>query len=175
MKNIFESRFTLKEPAEQINEITGNLKFTDEKKADVLISLLGIFHNNIISWTTRCYQAVTWAVGISFAVVSYVFLNPEKMTLPVRIVISFALLMFGLMIQFYLRRASRAHHGNRLGISKCEAALGLYQLGEYLKERYFFVYSKEMLHSKNLKFLMIFHLLSSLLSTCFVLFGDFFR
>ncbi len=175
MKNILKSKFALEEPAEELDKFISNLKLSDEKKADLLISLLGIFHDNIRSWTTRCYQAVTWAVGINLVAVSYVILNLEKMNAQIRILIFFGLIVFGLLIQLYLRRASRAHCGNRLGISKCEAALGLYKLGEFFKERYFFVYSKEMLRSKNLEYLMIFQLMLSLLSACVVLFGGFLK
>ncbi len=114
--------------------------------------------------------------GFSFGikskgVVSYVFLNPQSASVSVRIVISLGLLFFGLMIQLFLRRAIRAFHGNRLGISKCEAALRLYEVDEYLKGRGFFIYSKDMLHSRSLEFATSFHMLITLLAVSFVLFG----
>ncbi len=167
-EEIVESTFTLEKPAESVEEILSALRVGEEKKVDVLISLLGIFHNNIVSWTTRTFQAATWATGLSFAVVSYVFIHPEKLNTVTRILFGCGLLSFGLIIQLYLRAGSRAHSGNRLAISKCEAALGLYDIGGYLKTRPFFTYSKGMQASKSLTVIILFQLIVTIASVLLV-------
>lgn len=174
MEEIVESRFALEQPAESVDEIMSALDLGDEKKAEVLISLLGIFHANIASWTTRSFQAATWATGITLAVVSYTFIHSEGLTSVARVILSTGLFALGISIQLYLRAASRAHSGNRLAISKCEGALGLYQVGKFLKERAFFVYSKDMQTSKSLEVTILFHMLVAILSVFFVLFGALF-
>ena len=171
MREFLSPRFTVETIAEKMEEMPSNLNLKSEEKTDVIISLLTIFHHNINAWTSQVYQVVIWAVAIIFGAVSYVFINPKSSSLSLRIVISFGLLFFGLMIQLFLRRANRAFYGNRMGISKCEAALRLYEPDAYLKGRGFFVYSKDMLHSRSLEFATLFHLLITLLAISFVLLG----
>jgi hypothetical protein len=171
MKVIGDSNFTLEQALDYGDQIESVVNLEDAKKVDVLIALAGIFHGSIVSWTTRVFEAITWAVGIEFAVVSFVFVNADKVTRLASIVVATGLFIFGVMTQLYLRAASRAHSGNRLGIAKCEAALGLYQPGKYLEHRSFFIYSKAMLVSRNLSVLSRFHAVATVVSIVSVLVG----
>jgi hypothetical protein len=171
MRVLDRGGFTLEsapDAGEQLEPVAG---IEDAKKIDVMISLTGIFHGSIVSWTTRAFEATTWAVGIEFAVVAYVFVNPDKVRGPGTIAVAMGLLAFGVMTHLYLRAARRAHEGNRLGISKCEAVLGLYQPGAYLRNRAFFVYSRSMLASRSLSVLSRFHALVTATSIVSVLVG----
>lgn len=164
MKESNEPLFSLEAPAGKAEELLAIVALSDEKKIDIMLSLMNVYHGNIMAWTTLCYQVVMWSIGISFAVVAYLFLDPDKAPLLVRSVIALALLSFGLMIHLFLLKARRAHYGNRLAIAKCEAGLGLYQKGEYLGYRPFFIYSTKMLRSGNLEFLIHFHKAATLVS-----------
>jgi len=158
MKHLFSSTFACEAPATDLDDLVSRAALDSQKKADVLIAMMGVFHTNIVSWTTRCYEATTWALGVQFAVVSYLYINSLSLNTPTTIVLATGLCAFGAITQVYLRAAARAHCGNRLAISKCEAALGLYKVEEYLAGRAFFTYSPDMLRSSNLQVIRLLHL-----------------
>jgi len=163
----------LGKPPTAAADVGSCLNFNDEKKADVLTTLLTISHNNIISWTTRSYQAAVWSIGINFTVISYVLINYSHKYESIKYIVAFGLLIMGIMTQFYLKTASRAHSGNRLTISKCEGALKLYKTNNYLQNKSFFVFSEDMLKSKNLEVLKIFHFIVTILSINIILFLEY--
>lgn len=148
------------------------LEIDVDKKADVLVSLMETFHGNVSSWTTRSFEAVVWATGIAFAAASYIALYPEKVTIAARVVAGVGLSMLGIMLQLYLRAAERAHYGNRLGIAKCEAALGLYAEGTYLPSHAMFKYSQTMLESHSLRVVALLHALASVACVLAVALGE---
>lgn len=152
-------------------DLASAIHLDDQGKKDVLLSLLSIFHGNISNWTGHAYTVVLWAVGLNLGVVGFVFASPVELSWRARLAMFVGLLAFGFLIQIFLRRAARAHFGNRLAISKCEAALRLYETGEYLAGRPFFTYSRKMLESRNLHFLAAFQLTVTLLCAGFVLLG----
>lgn len=155
--NSSKPKFSIETPPEHAAELIGAVTLDDEKKADVLIALIGVFHSNIVSWATRSYEVATWALGAEYAVVSYFYVRDAKLDIISTIVLLLGLFSFGTMTQFYLRAAGRAHFGNRLAISKCEAALGLYRPNEYFIQRAFFAYSPKMLRSTNLGVIRVLH------------------
>lgn len=158
--------------AEIVNPVPiSNLNISDDKKIDILINLMNSFRTNVQAWTERAYKLTIWSVGIMISSVSYCFLHSETITKKGLIFISIALFVFGLLTQLYLSAAQRAHKGNGIAISKCEAALKLCDLGSYLKNELFFGYSGKWLSSKSLRVLQIFHLavlVISIISLIFV-------
>jgi hypothetical protein len=169
LTRIAEAEFTFEKAPEETDHIASALSLSDDKKADIIVSLLGICHDSLAAWTTRAHEAITWAVGITFAVVSFVFVSPEKVSLSAAIVISIGLLLFGIMIQLYVRSARRAYSGNRLAIVKCEAALRLYEQRVYLDPQAFFVYSKAMQTSQTLRVLSLIHIGTTFVAIVFVI------
>jgi hypothetical protein len=163
-----DADFTLESAPQTVDHIASALNLSDDKKVDVLTSMLTVLHGNIVAWATRAHEAITWAVGITFGVVSYVFISPQPVMLSSAIVISIGLLLFGLMIHLYVRTARRAHSGNRLAISKCEAALRLYEKGAYLTPQAFFLYSTTMQTSQTLRVLSMIHVAATLAAVIFI-------
>jgi hypothetical protein len=174
-KALPQASFTLEPAPDSAEQIASALTITDDKRVDVLIALLGVLHANIVAWTTRAHEAITWAVGITFGVVSFVFVSPGTVTVWSAIVMSTGLLVFGFMIHLYVRTARRAYSGNRLAVAKCEAALRMYEKGTYLHPQALFLYSKAMQTSQTLGVLSMIHAATVLLAIAFILARAFFK
>jgi hypothetical protein len=159
MKDIFTKHLGITSPFDAVGSVASIVELDQGHKVDVLITLLNISHTNVVSWTSRAYQAVTWAMGAHFAAVSFLFGRSPIAFLGLDIS-AFGLLVFALFVQLYLRTAIRAHRGNRATISKCEAALGLYDPGKYFVECGFFEYSPAMLQSRSLQILRFIHFIA---------------
>jgi hypothetical protein len=174
MRTLFDPRFKIEKPSalEELSENAESLvpafSLDADNKADVLIALLGIYHNSASFWTSRAYQMTILYVGLIHASVAYFFLHP---TIPwaSRILLSVGLLVFGFLMHGYLKRALRAHDRSHRAISKCEAALRLHQPGEYINDHRFLPNSKGKLQSKDLQFLSYLQLFSTIGVVCFVI------
>jgi hypothetical protein len=157
MKHEWEPTFGIEHAAESSDQLPSALALSADKKADVMINTMSIYHSNIVSWITRSYEIATWSLAAEYVAVAYFYVHNGKLDILSTVILLLGFCAFGLITQLYLRAAARAHFGNRLGISKCEAALGLYGSGNYLAERRFFTYSRRMLSSTNLNILRWFH------------------
>lgn len=146
------------EPVVSVPVPPGKLEPNDEKKVDVLISLMNTSKFNILSWSERAYKATSWSVGIILAIVGYFILHGNLMPFKGRIIITLGTILFGFMTQLYLSAAKRAHNGNGYVLVKCESALRLCEKGTYFKEQEFFGFSGQYLPSKSLKVLRMFHI-----------------
>ena len=148
-----------------------NLKISDEKKVDIIISLLSSFRNTIQAWTERAYKTTIWSIGIMLSVVGYWILHGGGIAGKGRLFFGVALFVFGLLTQLYLSAAQRAHKGNGVAIAKCEAVLKLCDKDCFFERKRFFGYSGKWLPSKSLTILQIFHWIilgMSILSVIFI-------
>ena len=148
-----------------------NLNISDEKKIDIIISLLTSFRTTIQAWTERAYKTTIWSIGIMLSVLGYWILHGSSITGKGRLFFVVALFVFGLLTQLYLSAAQRAHKGNGVAIAKCEAVLKLCDKDCYFDGERFFGYSGKWLPSKSLRILQIFHwiiLIMAILSVIFI-------
>jgi hypothetical protein len=149
-----------------------NLEISNEKKVDIIISLLGSFRNTVQAWTERAYKTTIWSIGIMLSIVGYWVLHGGDISGRGRLFFSIALVVFGLLTQLYLQAAQRAHRGNGIAIAKCEAVLNLCNKDSYFAGERFFGYSGKWLPSKSLTILQIFHGVILGLSICSIVFID---
>lgn len=149
-----------------------NLNISNEKKVDIIISLLSSFRNTVQTWTERAYKTTIWSIGIMLSVVGYWILHGRGITGKGRLFFGIALFIFGLLTQLYLSAARRAHRGNGIAIAKCEAVLKLCDKDCYFEGERFFGYSGKWLPSKSLTILQIFHWIILVISILSVIFID---
>ncbi len=176
---INESSPVMMQPAiehssEDVASLTPAFNLNSDNKTDVLISLLGIHHNSISSWTSQAYQMAILYVGLVHGSVAYFFLHPHIPWIS-RILLSIGLLTLGFLMNAYLKRAVRAHESNSIAITRCEAALRLHQSGEYLHDHSFLSPHKTLLHAKNLQFLASLQLFATIGIVCLVILDGFIR
>ena len=116
----------------------GQIDISDEKKVDVLVSLIASSKTNILTWGERAFKATSWSVGIILSIVGYYILHGNMMPLKGRIFITLGIILFGLLTQIYLASAKRAHTGNGYVLVKCESALRLCEKATYFEDYEFF-------------------------------------
>ena len=145
------------EPKVSIPVPVSNLNISDEKKVDIILSLLSSFRNTVQAWTERAYKTTIWSIGIMLSVVGYWILYGGSITGKGRLFFGIALFVFGLLTQLYLSASKRAHKGNGVAIVKCEAVLKLCDKNSFFEGERFFGYSGKWLPSKSLTILQIFH------------------
>jgi len=145
-------------------ELESVLSLTDGQKHDILISLLSTYHSNISSWYTRAYQAVALGIGIQFSVIGYFISSPDTITYPAIAIAFTGVVLFSYALYRYLSSAIQSHQGNRLAISKCEAALRLYDHNEYFREKSFFTFSEDMMTSSSLNRIKRLHIITTIIS-----------
>lgn len=153
------------------SEIPENvIEFSNEKRIDVIISVMESIRQSILSWTERSYKATSWSVGILLSVVSFWILYGNPVNFRIRGIIATGVFVFGSFTQLYLLAALRAFRGNGSTLVKCEAALSLCSTGSYFKHQPFFGYSGKWLSSKSLSILRLFHFAVLIFSFFIVLF-----
>ena len=168
INKIFKEKF---DPTISATIPENNITLTDDKRADVLISVMNSIRQNILSWTERSYKVTSWSVGILLSVLSFWILYGDPNSLKTRFIIALGLFIFGSFTQLYLLSALRAFRGNGDALIKCEAALKLCNAGFYSKDKPFFGYSGQWLSSKSLTVLRLFHvsvLIVTFLSVLFI-------
>lgn len=174
MKELFHSQLGIAPPFEGAESLSSALLLDHAQKVDVLVTLLKVAHDNIATWTTRVYQAVTSAIAAHFAAASYIFGSSKVSTMGVWMAVA-GLVVFGFFVQLYLRAATRAYRGNRVAIAKYEACLGLYDPGAYFTDFGLFVFSPKMLSSRSLSVLQSVHGTAVAISSVVLLLKDHFQ
>jgi len=144
------------------------LEFTDEKRADVLISLVNSLRSDHIAWIDRSYTAATWSIGVLVTAMSYIALHNANLQIKAIIFVAIGMALFGLITQLFFCAARNAHHGIGAALSRCEASLGLCEPGCYLKGVTFFGYSSKWVPPTHITILQIFHLFVIFLSVLIV-------
>ncbi len=163
LKDNFESKII-----EVIPE--SSLIISDDKKVDIIISVMSLLRNNVSSWTERAFKATSWSAGILISFITFWIINGKTIPLMDRVLISFGIFFFGIFMQFYLFSARRAHKGNGVAIAKCEVALKLCKKDFYINETIFFGYSGKWLNSKSLTVLQYFSAFLTLFAIILILF-----
>ena len=134
-------------------------ELSDDKKAEVLISLMKDLRTNINEWTERTYKAAIWSIGLMLAIVGFTFSNQMTSSLYVQIIIILGILIIGVLTQIYLWHGLKAHSGTGVALEKCQASLGLCEENYYLKGKAFFGFSGNWIKAKSIRILQLFHLL----------------
>lgn len=162
-----EHKISATMPKSKLNNIT------DDKKADVLISLVSSLRSDHISWIDRSYKAATWSIGIILSAVAYSVLKENKLS-PVGIYyIAISIFLFGLLTHMFFLAARSAHRGIGTALVRCEAILRLCESNSYVDNQTFFGYSGEWVPPTHLTVLQLFHAVVMILSIVMVIFaGD---
>lgn len=114
------------------------LEIKDDKKVDVLISLVSSLRSDHIAWIDRTYKAATWSIGILVTAMSYVMLQKDTLQPNEIIFIAIGMTLFGLITQLFFCAGRNAHHGIGAALSRCEASLKLCETDCYLQGTPFF-------------------------------------
>lgn len=146
---------------------------SDEKKVDILISLMKDLRININEWTERAYKATIWSIGLMFSLVGYWFLNSNRLNGYSCYLFIIAIIFIGTLTQIYLFYALKAHFGTGIALEKCQASLGLCDNGYYLEDKPFFGYSGKWLKSRSIRVLKIFNLFALIVLTFAVIFDEY--
>lgn len=134
-----------------------SFEISDDKKVDILISLMKDLRININEWTERTYKATIWSIGLMFAIVAFGLTNKMNADFNHQLFIIFGILIIGILTQVFISHALKAHTGTGIALEKCQVSLGFSEEGFYLKDKRFFGYSGKWLKSKSIKILQIFH------------------
>jgi len=132
-------------------------EISDDKKVDILISLMKDLRVNINEWTERTYKATIWSIGLMFAIVAYGLTNNMNSNSIHQLFIVLGLLIIGLLTQIFISYAKKAHSGTGIALEKCQVSLGFCEKNFYLKNMQFFGYSGKWLKAKSIQILQIFH------------------
>jgi len=144
------------------------LNINDDKKVDVLVSLVSSLRSDHISWIDRSYKAATWSIGILVSAMSYVILQKPEIATSKIVFVAIGMLFFGLITQLFFCAARNAHHGIGAALSRCEASLRLCETGSYLVETPFFGYSGKWVPPTHITILQTLHFVVLVLSVLMV-------
>jgi hypothetical protein len=136
---------------------TSALDISDDKKIDVLVSLVSSLRSDHVSWIDRTYTVATWSVGILVTAMSYTILQKDELSANEIAYIAIGMTLFGLVTQLFFCAARNAHHGIGAALSRCEASLGLCEPGCYLQNTPFFGYTGKWVPPTHITILQIFH------------------
>lgn len=148
------------------------LVVSDDKKADVLISLMNSLRSDHISWIDRSYKAATWSIGIILSVVAYCVLRDNKLSVVGISYIAIGIFLFGLLTHMFFLAARSAHKGIGVALVRCEAILRLCEPDAYIRKQAFFGYSGKWIAPTHLTVLQVFHAVVMVLSIIMVVFTD---
>ena len=144
------------------------LDISEDKKVDVLVSLVTSLRADHISWIDRSYTAATWSIGLLVTAMSYVVVEKAGIKPNGIFIIAAGMFLFGLTAQLFFCAARNAHHGIGAAISRCEASLKLCTAGSYITSAPFFGYSGKWVPPTHITILQIIHLLTLILSVLIV-------
>jgi hypothetical protein len=147
----------------------GDAPIALDQRAHVLVEQLKIFHTLASAEKEHAFRVFSWELGLKYA--SIMFLLSEKVKLTTgafwAILVSMALTSAICWVSF--QHARRGYHGNRRAISKCEAALGLYQESKYVNTGALFKYTPSLARSQSLESLQWIHLIASVIALFLVM------
>jgi len=144
------------------------LTISNDKKVELLISIMNELRADHISWIDRSYKAAMWSIGLLVTAMSYVLMEKNNIPENGLIFIVIGMTLFGIVAQLFFCAARNAHHGIGAAIVRCEAGLRLCEAGSYLNDQPFFGYSGEWIPPTQITILQILHFVVLLLSVLIV-------
>lgn len=120
-----------------------NIKLGDKDKINVLVSLMSTAKAQASEWQNRAYIASTASWALILGVLK-LYLEDTRGARPTSLVFIFAIFLFEILTQFYLRFAKRAYDGNEEVVQKCEVVLRLKDNRAYFSKVAFFFPDKNI-------------------------------
>ena len=145
------------------------LDISDDKKVELLISIMNAVRADHISWIDRTYKAAMWSIGLLVTAMSFVLV--EKINIPPNglLFIAIGMTLFGISTQLFFCAARSAHHGIGATIVRCQTGLRLCEEGGYLNGQTFFGYHEgKWIPPTQITLLQILHFIVLLLSVLIV-------
>jgi hypothetical protein len=137
-----------------------SLNIADEKKVDVLLTILENTRSGISSLTNQSYTATVWSITLMISVCAF-WLSTELPIEVLRWLLICAILIFTFLTQWYLWLLRSFNRSGGRTLVQIEAALQLCNENAYIKDLPFFKYTGEWLPPYQLVQLSIFHMVVS--------------
>ncbi|MCY2996193.1 MAG: hypothetical protein NTY19_51340 [Planctomycetota bacterium] len=149
-------------------DLESALTISDDKKVDVILSVMSSVRTHIAEWNSRAYTATSWFVAILLLLPSYMLTAPSSITLTMsdKLILSAGIFVFGVFGQIYLHFAHDALRNNGRALVRCEAVLQLGDPKAYFKTVDFFSLNPkgEWVTAKDIITLRILHFVVLVLS-----------
>jgi hypothetical protein len=144
------------------------LNINDDKKVELLLSLMSSLRTDNTSWIDRTYKSAIWSIGILVTAMSFIFIENSKIPANGIIFIAIGMSLFGLVTQLFFCAARNAHNGIGAALIRCEASLRLCESGSYLTEAPFFGYSGHWIPPTHITIMQVLHFIVLILSVLMV-------
>lgn len=148
-----------------------SLNLNDDRKMQIIVSLMSSVREHISEWHGRSYTVTTWSTGILLGITSY-WLSRGGSGILERTLFGVGTVLFGTVGQIYLHYSHIALKENGRVLVRCEAALRLTETGTYFADEPFFPPSPsgEWLPARDIITLRYFHAVAGLVAVGSILF-----
>lgn len=133
------------------------LNISDDKKADILVSLGLQVRRNIHQWETRAFTASTWSIGILLGVLVLWVTGDNIPKQGAKTPLFVAVVLFGAMIQAILYFSRRKFMDNEPVSMAVRDGLRMNETGQYFSDRPFFKSQKQWGPPWHIIFIEVLH------------------
>jgi hypothetical protein len=111
------------------------MEISDEKKVDVILSLLQERYNASHAMRERSERLTIWIVGLAFTVIWFLLLKGPTFTSTQKVLLSAVVAVIGGLVFWHQVGISKGFHRNRTAMIVMEEALGAYEEGLYVSQK----------------------------------------